>query len=41
MEIKSILRKWQSEKGEIENIEELVTEMLKNIGTIDAELRDS
>lgn len=41
MEIKSVLRKWQSKKGEIDNLEELVTEMLKNKGTIDAELRDS
>lgn len=41
MELKTILREWQNEKGELENFEEVIKEMLIHIGSVDAELRDS
>ena len=41
MELKTLLREWQNEKGNFDNLEEVIKEMLINIGTVDGELRDS
>ncbi|WP_342568073.1 DUF2785 domain-containing protein [Psychrobacillus sp. FSL K6-4046] len=41
MQLKTILREWQNEKGDLDNLEEVIKEMLINIGSVDGELRDS
>ncbi|NME04415.1 DUF2785 domain-containing protein [Psychrobacillus sp. BL-248-WT-3] len=41
MQLKTILREWQNEKGDLDNLEEVIKEMLINIGSVDEELRDS
>ncbi|MER2008497.1 MAG: DUF2785 domain-containing protein [Psychrobacillus sp.] len=41
MELKTILREWQNEKGDLDNLEEVIKEMIINIGSVDGELRDS
>lgn len=41
MELKVILKEWQNEKGDLDNLEEVIKEMLIHIGSVDGELRDS
>ncbi|MCM3360201.1 DUF2785 domain-containing protein [Psychrobacillus sp. MER TA 171] len=41
MQLKTILREWQNEKGDLDNLEEVIKEMIINIGSVDGELRDS
>ena len=38
MQLKTILREWQNEKGDLDNLEEVIKEMLINIGSVDEEL---
>ena len=41
MDLKTELKNWQKEKGKIDNLDILLVEMLQNIGSVDAELRDN
>ena len=41
MDLKTVLKDWQKEKREIDNLDNIIIEMLQNIGSVDAELRDN